>query len=320
VPPLSESPTPCPRGSLRRARINLRVDTDKGSRYSAAAFRHSLRVHNIALSWQQGAVLTAVLLVLTVVLRLTIDRRMAWLIPVVQESTLIAGLYSLWQLAGTLSVLGTSGAFVRARWIERTQHSLHLPSEAAVQRAVERHPLLAEGCNYFYASMHFAMLFVVLVWLFVRHRDKYASVRTTMALTTLVCLLIQLIPVAPPRLLPGFVDTAREYGQSVYDLGLAPDQLSAMPSVHVAWAVLVAWAFIAYGGSRWRWLAIAHPVVTVFVITATANHWWLDGIVAIVVLVLCRVVQLSIRRVVVARLGARVRVPESRVQLVGGPS
>ena len=39
-----------------------------------------------------------------------------------------------------------------------------------------------------------------------------------------------------------------------------PDQLSAMPSVHVAWAVLVALGVILFSTSRWRWLILAHPV------------------------------------------------------------
>ncbi len=87
--------------------------------------------------------------------------------------------------------------------------------------------------------MHFTMMFVFLIWLFWRYRDRYRPVRTTMAWTTFFCLVIQLLPVAPPRMLPGFVDTAMLYNQSVYSNGLAADQLSAMPSVHVAWAVVV---------------------------------------------------------------------------------
>ncbi|MGH3194221.1 MAG: phosphatase PAP2 family protein, partial [Streptosporangiaceae bacterium] len=79
----------------------------------------------------------------------------------------------------------------------------------------------------------------------------------------------------------GFVDLAARYGQSVYAaLGLGADQLSAMPSVHVAWAVLVSWAVITSGISRWRWLILLHPAVTVFVVVGTGNHFWADGIVA----------------------------------------
>ena len=105
-----------------------------------------------------------------------------------------------------------------------------------------------------------------------------------MALFTGACLLIQFIPVAPPRLLPGtgMVDTAVKYGQSVYSWhgGFDADQLSAMPSVHVGWALIVAFAVITVSRSRWRWLAAGYPLLTLLVVVVTANHFWLDGIVA----------------------------------------
>jgi hypothetical protein len=53
-----------------------------------------------------------------------------------------------------------------------------------------------------------------------------------------------------------------------------------MPSVHVAWALLVALGVVVFSTSRWRWWIIAHPFVTILAVVATANHWWLDGIVA----------------------------------------
>jgi len=58
------------------------------------------------------------------------------------------------------------------------------------------------------------------------------------------------------------------------------DQMSAMPSIHVAWALIVAVGVISYSTSRWRGLVVLHPLLTVLAVTATANHWWLDGIVA----------------------------------------
>jgi hypothetical protein len=244
-------------------------------------------VHNIALTWQQAAALAAALLAVAGGLYASASPRARSIVPYAREAGVISALYALWQLAGTLSVLGTSRAFERARWIVRVEHDWHLPSEARVQHLVDAHPLIVQACNLYYASMHFGALFVFLPWLFLRHREHYPHLRLTLVLVTLVCLLVQLIPVAPPRLLPGFVDTAQRYGQSVYASGLAPDQLSAMPSVHVAWAVLIGWAVVRIGRSRWRWLAVAHPILTVFVITATANHFWLDGVVAVVLLAAC---------------------------------
>ena len=129
------------------------------------------------------------------------------------------------------------------------------------------------------------LLIAMLIWLFAWHRDGYPGVRNAMAASTAICLLISFVPVAPPRLLPGagIVDLAARYGQSVYSAvgsSAGTDQLSAMPSVHVAWSVLVAWAVITRARSRWRWLILLHPAVTVFVVVATGNHYWADGIVA----------------------------------------
>jgi hypothetical protein len=61
--------------------------------------------------------------------------------------------------------------------------------------------------------------------------------------------------------------------------------------------MLVAWAVISSGPSRWRWLILAHPVLTVLVVVGTGNHFWADGIVAcaIVALVLAAMTALPRR-------------------------
>lgn len=277
-------------------------------------------MHNIALTWQQSAVLAGALFLIAFGLRQAAARWTTASQPFVAEIGILAALYSLWQLAGTLSVLGTTGAFARARWLEHTEHDLRLPSEAHAQHLVLHHPLIVQACNLYYATMHFGVLFVFLLWLFVRHRADYRRLRLTLVLVTAVCLAIQLVPVAPPRLLPGFVDTAAQYGQSVYSLGFGADQLSAMPSVHVAWAVLIAWAVVRVSDSRWRWLIILHPVATVFVVAATANHFWLDGVAAVLILVLCVVVQRGGRLMIdkfIERRSARALNDEADRQAVG---
>jgi hypothetical protein len=144
--------------------------------------------------------------------------------------------------------------------------------------------------------MHFGTLFLFLVWLFFRHRDRYRPVRRVLALSTLVCLLVQLVPVAPPRFLPGYVDTALQYHQSVYSLGFDADQLSAMPSVHVAWAVLIGVAVARIGSGPWRWVGALHAALTVFVVVATANHFWLDGVVGAAVVGACALVEIALSR------------------------
>jgi hypothetical protein len=248
--------------------------------------------------------------------------------PFAREAGIVTALYALWQLAGNLAVGGLSQALTHAWWIWHTERSLGLPSELSVQRLLLPHPLVSQLANLYYATMHFGMLIAMLVWLFVRHRDAYPAVRNAMAASTAICLLVSLIPVAPPRMLTslGFVDLAARYGESVYGaIGphVGADELSAMPSVHVCWSVLVAWAVITTSTSRWRWLILLHPVGTVFVVVATGNHYWADGIVAaaIVAVVLslqaaARMVLARIRGAVPGRLENLPGTPDARVRLV----
>jgi len=132
--------------------------------------------------------------------------------------------------------------------------------------------------------------------------------------------LVQFVPVAPPRMLPesGFVDVAVQYGQSVYGGavgGMIADQLSAMPSVHVAWCVLVAVVVVRVSATRWRWLAVLHAVATVVVVVVTANHFWADAIVAVALLAAACAVQWGAATLV--RRGVRPAVPPVGQQPTG---
>ncbi len=203
-----------------------------------------------------------------------------------REAALVLALYAIWNYAGKLSLVHVDEAFANGRWVRSLQQTLHLPSEASFQQRFLPYPNLMRALNAYYAFVHVPALIACLVWLFTWHREHYPSLRTTLAITTGVCLLVQLVPVAPPRMYPGYVDAGQVFGPGVYGkvgTGIA-DQLSAMPSVHVAWAALVALAVIVASSSRWRWWILAHPILTVVAITATANHWWLDGIVATAIL------------------------------------
>ena len=244
-------------------------------------------VQTVGLTWQQSFEAAGAVAVAGGMLALPPQRWVRAVGAAAREVSVIGFLYGLWHLAGTVSIRDVPGAQARAHWIQDFDRYLPLPNERVMQHAALHSRLIVEGANLYYAAMHMTVMLLFLVWLFLRHRDQYRPVRHVLAWTTLVCLLIQLVPVAPPRMLPGFVDTGVLLHQSVYSNGLAADQLSAMPSVHVAWAVLVGYYTWKISPSRWRWLGIAHAVVTTLFVVITGNHWWLDGIVSVLVLAGC---------------------------------
>jgi hypothetical protein len=204
--------------------------------------------------------------------------------PWAQELTLVVVLYGMWQYAGQWSLGRVGAAAQRGRTIWHLERLAHLPSERSMQALVLQHRSVVHWLNVFYEQAHVPALGLCLVWLFTRHRHHYTRVRTVVALVTGTCLAIQLFPVAPPRLLPhlGVVDTGALIGPSDY-AGGAPgiDQLSAMPSVHVAWALVVAGGVVWASTRRWRWVALGYPVLTMFTVVVTGNHYWADGMVAV---------------------------------------
>jgi hypothetical protein len=216
--------------------------------------------------------------------------------PFPVETGIVLALYSLWLKAGELEVgVDTEAGFERGRSIWRVSKWIPLPSELWLNQKVAAQSWLAQTANIFYGVAHIPGMIALLVWLFVRHRHAYPQWRNTLALFTGLCLLIRLVPVAPPRLMHeyGFIDTAIVHGQSVYGpvgSGVSA-QLAAMPSVHVGWAVLVGWIGWRVSNSPWRWVAVAHGVATALAVVVTASHWWLDGIVAAALIPPCWWVQ-----------------------------
>jgi hypothetical protein len=225
--------------------------------------------------------------------------------PFATELAIVLVLYALWRVVGTVSVLKVNHAIEAGQHIWDVERALHLPSEHGLQHLFLKSSFLIQACNVFYASVHIPSMGIFLVWLYFRHRDRYPSIRNVVALTTLWCLAIQLIPVAPPRLVPALhvADTPALFGQTVYPAfgKSGPAQLSAMPSVHVAWAAIIGVSIVLVSTSKWRWIFIAHPFVTMVVVVVTGNHFWADGIVAALVVALAWVFEQSVRGAVTRR-------------------
>lgn len=164
------------------------------------------------------------------------------------------------------------------------ERTLHLPSELSVQQLVLHSDGLVRFLNTYYVSVHFPLTIATVAWLIIRYRDVYKRARFALFGGTFAALFIQIgYPLMPPRMLGelGFVDTMRVIGPSAYgDLNSgAANQLAAMPSLHVGWAVLCLIAAI-HTKNKWAWVAYAfHVFMTVTVVVTTGNHYWLDGLI-----------------------------------------
>ena len=150
--------------------------------------------------------------------------------------------------------------------------------------------------NIFYGTLHFVVTGFALIWLFRRFPGDYPTWRNTLAFTTGFALIgFAVFPLMPPRLLAdcggfgaclegfGYVDSLADIGGLwSFESGAmqsVSNQYAAMPSLHFAWS---AWSFfVLFPRVRHRWtrlLVVLYPLLTLWAIVVTANHFWLDAV------------------------------------------
>lgn len=206
--------------------------------------------------------------------------------PLARELLLVVGLFLIYKLGRQAANGRTAEAYHNAHRVWDLERDLRLPGEGAVQGLLLHGDTLVHIANTYYAAVHFPATVLFLCWLYWRRPGHYVWARRVLATVTGAALALHLLlPLAPPRLLTaaGLVDTAKVYGPTVYGAtptsGSLENQFAAMPSLHFGWALVVALGLIAATRSRWRPLWLLHPLITLFVVVGTANHYWLDAIV-----------------------------------------
>ena len=222
------------------------------------------------------------------------------LLPAFRELGFLAAVYSIWRVARQLPLANEEGAIERARDIVRLQDAMGLPAEIGFQQFVLERDWLAWASNAYYALVHVPATIAFLIWLFVRQRHAFKRWRTAMVLVTAASLFIRFQRVAPPRFLPelGFVNLAEKNGLDVYgEVGTGvSDQFAAMPSIHIAWAAIVSFGIVAASTSPWRWVFLLHLPLTTYSVTVTGHHWWMDDIVAVLLLAGALAIDSALRR------------------------
>jgi hypothetical protein len=173
-----------------------------------------------------------------------------------------------------------------ARAILHLEHTLHLDPELTLNRSLAHHHALRELTVFWYNDVHGLVVLGVFAWLWWRRPDLLPPLRWALiAVSALALVAFWTYPVAPPRMLVsrGYVDlVAVVEGVPPWHAGavsLESNQLTAMPSLHLAWGM---WAAIAlwrgFPDPRVRLAVVIYPFITMWVVMATGNHFLLDGI------------------------------------------
>jgi hypothetical protein len=174
---------------------------------------------------------------------------------------------------------GRAGARANALRILASERSLPL-DEAAVQRAVLRARGATAALNAGYAVGNVALSVGWLMSLFRRGDPAYRRERRAVLAAFIAALpVFAAFPVAPPRMLDGFVDTTGGDQQGLDHPLLVRffNPIAAMPSEHLAFATVTGIGLARRARHRTaRLLWASYPAAVAFVVVATANHFIAD--------------------------------------------
>ncbi len=189
-----------------------------------------------------------------------------------------------------LAPLRVHAAIGHAEGILSLERSLHLDPELTLDRWLSAHHTLGLAVSDYYDNAHFIVTLGLLGWLWWRRADIYRPLRNSLVAVNLLAFVVfWRYPVAPPRMLRGFTDvvaSTHAFGSwHTGELASHANELAAMPSLHIAWAVwctIVVWQLTT---RLWaRALAVVYPCLTAFAVLATGNHFLLDIVGGLVVL------------------------------------
>jgi hypothetical protein len=237
--------------------------------------------------------------------------------PILLELAGLVFLVWIYDWLQDLAPLRQTLAFDHARNLLSFEQRIGLDPERALDHWLAHQHVLAFIASNFYANAIFAVTFGFAAWTWWRRPEIYRPLRNELVLANLIGFAVfWAYPVAPPRMLPGFIDVVQKAGGlgAWHDtLMKHADQFAAMPSMHLGYAVwcgMVACRLAQRGSTRVVAVVfgIGYPLLTALVVISTANHYLLDvlaGIGTIVVAVVAvEIAPRAIRRLRAERVGA----------------
>jgi hypothetical protein len=205
--------------------------------------------------------------------------------------------YNAYQVVRGITDSSRELALANAERLIQIERSLGTFFEPGFQDSLIAHlPWLVDLANFMYLNSHFVITTGFLVWLYLFRNEHFAFVRNMFLVAMALALVgYALYPTAPPRLFPGegFTDTIATFTGTAQDsetVGLLVNQYAAVPSMHIAFALMIAapgMTLSSHLAARMAWAA--YPLVVLFVIVATGNHFWLDAAIGAAVACLAAV-------------------------------
>jgi hypothetical protein len=207
-------------------------------------------------------------------------------VDVVRQVLLFVGALELYSLTRGLvnHPEAANVAFQNARDLIGIERTLNIFVEPSVQAFTAGQQWLLDTTSWLYINAQTSITIGALAWLYFRRNESFYFVRNMFLVAFGVALIgYAVFPTAPPRFFPewGFFDAVSDFTgvpQDSVTIGKLFNPYAAVPSMHVAFALMIGVPLARL--VKWRAMKIfwaAYPLLVVFVIVATANHFIADA-------------------------------------------
>lgn len=209
-----------------------------------------------------------------------------WL-DVVRQLALFGAAYLGYSVIRGLAEVHTTTAFDHTREVIQLERALHIFVEPSVQAWAMGSHALIDIADWLYVNAQSTVTIAALIYIYLRHNRSFYTVRNMLMISMVIALIgYAVFPTAPPRFMPewGFVDTVTSLagghvGRESASMTAFFNPYAAVPSMHVAFAVMIGWRLTGLVKARVLKVAWAlYPFLIAFVIIATANHFIFDAL------------------------------------------
>jgi hypothetical protein len=212
-------------------------------------------------------------------------------LDVVRQVVLFMAAYQLYRITrGLANDPGSAtAAFSNARHLIGVEQALNIFVEPSLQAFASGQNWLLDGAAWMYINAQTSITLGALAWLYLFRNESFYFVRNMFLVAFGVALIgYALFPTAPPRFFPewGFFDAVSDFTgvpQDSVTINELFNPYAAVPSMHVGFALMISIPLARL--VRWRPLKLfwaLYPLLVVFVIVVTANHFIADAVLGAV--------------------------------------
>ena len=212
-------------------------------------------------------------------------------LDVVRQVALFLAAYQLYSIVRGLAdnTGAATSAFANARHLIGVEQTLNIFVEPSLQAFASGQQWLLDGASWMYINAQTSITLGALAWLYLFRNESFYFVRNMFLVAFGVALIgYAVFPTAPPRFFPewGFFDAVSDFTgvpQDSVTINELFNPYAAVPSMHVGFALMISIPLARL--VRWRALKIfwaLYPLLVVFVIVVTANHFIADAVLGAV--------------------------------------